>query len=68
MSSVSVPGLKAQLRGRPTLSRYHYATVFVDHFSGIEFVHLHEINDADSSIIEGKLEFEWFANGHGVLI
>jgi len=33
MSSTSVHGLKAQLRGKPTLARYNYATVFVDHFS-----------------------------------
>ena len=33
MSSISVPGLVPQLRGTPTLRRYYYATVFVDHFS-----------------------------------
>ena len=67
MSSTSVPGLQAQLRGKPTLSRYHYATVFVDHFSGLEYVHLHERNDAES-ILAGKVAFERYAHSHNVRI
>ena len=67
MSSTSVPGLKQQLKGKPTLARYHYATVFVDHYSGLEYVHLHENNDGDS-VLTGKLAFERFSHGHGVKI
>jgi len=67
ISSTSAPGLKAQLRGKPTLARYNYATVFVDHFSGLEYVHLHESNDGDS-IIEGKLAFERYSHGFDVKI
>lgn len=67
MSSTSVPGLKQQLRGKPTLARYNYATVFVDHFSGLEYVHLHESNDGDS-IIAAKLAFERYSHGYDVHI
>ena len=49
MNSVSVSGLVPQLRGRALLARYNYATVFVDHFSGFDYVHLHEHNDAKLS-------------------
>ena len=67
MRSTSVPGLIPQLRGRPTLSRYHYVTVFVDHSSGLKYVHLQEFNDADA-IIAGKLAFERFAHSHHVQV
>ena len=67
MSSTSVPGLMQQMKGKPTLARYHYATVFVDHYSGLEYVHLHENNDGDS-VLAGKLAFERFSHGHGVKI
>ena len=36
----STPGLIAQMRGIPTKARYKVATVFVDHFSGLSYVHL----------------------------
>ena len=67
MSSISVPGLVAQLQGTPTLRRYHYATVFVDHFSCFDYVHLHERNTA-AAILEGKLAFERFAASYDVQI
>ena len=65
--SRTVPGLVAQLRGRPTLMRYHYATTFVDHFSDLDYVHLHQRNDADS-ILEAKLAFERYAGSFGVSV
>ena len=67
MSSISVPGLVPQLRGTPSLRRYHYATVFVDHFSRLDYVHLHECNTAEA-ILEGKLAFKRFAASHDVQI
>ena len=36
----NTPGLIAQLKGKLTLQRYKYATVFVDQFSGYTFVYL----------------------------
>ena len=65
--SRNVPGLVAQLRGQPTLVRYHYATTFVDHFSDLDYVHLHQRNDGDS-ILEAKLAFERYAGSFGVSI
>ena len=67
MSSTNVPGLVAQLRGRPTLRRYRYATVFVDHYSRLDYVHLHEYNTA-SEVLDAKLAFERFAASHQVQI
>ena len=67
MSSTSVPGLQAQLQGRPTLSRYHYATVFIDHYSGLKYVHLHERKDAEP-VLAGRLAFERYTNEHNVQI
>ena len=67
MNSRSVAGLIGQLRGKPTLQRYYYATVFVDHKSDLDYVHLHSVNDA-ASVIEGKLAFERFAASHKVTI
>ena len=67
MNSRSLPGLIAQLRGKPTLQRYNYATVFVDHYSNLDYVHLHTTNDAES-VVEGKLAFERFAASHDVRI
>ena len=61
MNSLFVPGQIAQMRGKLTTARYHYATVFVDNFSDIDYVHLHQKNDAQS-VIEGKLAFERFAS------
>ena len=34
------PGYIAHLRGTPTRDRYKVATIFVDHYSGIGYVHL----------------------------
>ena len=67
MSSLSVPGLMPQLRGKPTLRRHNYATIFVDHYSRLDFVHLHERNTA-AAILEAKLAFERFAASHDVHI
>ena len=50
-------GLQAQLCGEPTLSRYHYATVFY-HFLGLEYVHLHENNDAESVLTATTSAFD----------
>lgn len=67
MELTSVLGLIPQLRGTPTLRCYHYATVFVDHFSDLSYVHLHEKKDTDS-ILKAKLAFEQYLGSFGVLI
>jgi hypothetical protein len=63
----NTPGLIAQLRGRPTTKRYMAATVFVDHFSRLSFIHLQKTTSADETI-EGKLKFEAYAASCGVKI
>ena len=60
-------GLIAQLRGRPTTKRYQYATVFVDHFSGLGYVHLQKTASGEETV-EAKKRFEAFAASHGVRI
>ena len=49
------------------MRRFRYATVFVDHFSKLDFVHLHEYNTA-SEILDAKLAFERFAGSYNVKI
>jgi hypothetical protein len=51
------PGLVAQLAGILTTKRYKYATVFVDNFSGMGYVHLQKTQDADESL-EAKVALE----------
>ena len=67
MNSRSVPGLVAQLQGRPSHQRYRYAAVFVDHYSDLDYVHFHHHNDA-ASVIEGKLAFKRFAATYDIQI
>jgi hypothetical protein len=61
------PGLVAQAKGTLTNGRYNYATVFVDQYSGLDYVHLHRTNSGDE-ILAAKLAFEQFALTHGVRI
>jgi hypothetical protein len=66
MESTEV-GFFAQLKGSPTKKRYRYCTVFVDHFSGLHFVHLQIDNSAAETML-AKQAFEKFAAEHGVRI
>jgi len=61
----TTPGLIAQLRGKPTTKRYQAATVFVDQYSGLGFIHLQKTTSADETI-EGKEKFEAYAASCGV--
>ena len=54
-------------RGKPTLQRYMGATIFVDHFSDLTYVHLMTTMNATATV-EAKLAFERFAASHGVII
>ena len=44
-------------RGKPTLQRYVGATIFVDHFSDLTYVHLMTSMDSTATV-EAKLAFE----------
>ena len=56
----STPGLIAQIKGWLTKKRYRVATIFVDHFSGLSYIHLQKSTNADETL-EAKLAFERFA-------
>ena len=62
-----VPGLIAQLRGFLTRRRYNCATVFVDQFSDLSFVHLQESTKTEPTL-EAKNAFEAYAKQHGVAV
>ncbi len=66
MASTEV-GFFAQLKGTLTKKRYKCATIFVDHFSRLHFVHL-QINNFAVQTIAAKRVFKTFAAKHGVRI
>lgn len=61
------PGLMGQSSGNLTRRRYYVATIFVDHFSDLDYVHLQESTSALETI-EAKHAFERFARDRGVTI
>jgi hypothetical protein len=61
------PGLIAQITGTLTTKRYKHATMFVNHYLDLSFVHLQKTTDADETL-EAKKAFEQFAASHGVYI
>lgn len=61
----TVPGLVAQLKGIPTKKRYGAATVFVDHHSGLSYVHLQSSTTAEETL-EAKHAFERYAKSCGI--
>jgi hypothetical protein len=60
-------GFLAQLKGKLTSKRYRAASIFVDHFSRLRFVHLMQDLSSEETI-NGKLAFERFAAKHGMAI
>ena len=61
------PGLIAQLKGIPTTRRYTTATIFVDHFSRLSYVHLQQTTNGEETL-QAKHAFENYAKTHGVSI
>ena len=61
------PGLIAQVTGKLTKRRHSVATIFVDHVSGLDFVHPQESTSAEDTLI-AKQAFERFASRHNVLV
>jgi hypothetical protein len=59
MTSTEV-GFFAQLKGKLTKKRYKCATVFIDHFSRLQFVHL-QLKDESDKTLAAKLAFEQYA-------
>ncbi len=63
----STQGLIGQMRGFLTRQRYTVTTVFVDHFSGLSYVHFQKSTSA-AETVEGKRAFERYAKKHGVTV
>ena len=63
----TVPGLIAQLKGIPTKVCYCTATIFMDHFSRLSYVHLQKSLSSEETV-QAKGAFEAYANTYGVLI
>ncbi len=61
------PGLVGQTTGRLTTSRFRVATIFVDHYSDVDYVHLQESTSAEDTI-EAKRCFERFSLDRGVKV
>eukprot|EP00957_Ditylum_brightwellii_P115034 8774267-Ditylum_brightwellii.AAC.1 len=58
----TVPGFVAQLKGRLTIKRYAAATIFVDHYSRLMYVHL-QYDLSSKHTLEARRAFEiWSAN------
>ena len=62
-----LPGLIGQTIGRLTTSRYRVATIFINHYSDIDYVHVQETTLAKDTL-EAKAQFECFAQDQGVTI
>ncbi len=54
-----------QLKGRLTKKGYKVATVVVDHFSRLRFIHL-QLDTTSEEKMAAKIAFEQFAAEHGV--
>jgi hypothetical protein len=60
-------GFVAQLKGRLTKGRYRVATIFVDHYSRLGYVHLQK-DSTSVETLKAKSAFELFARERGVTI
>ena len=60
-------GLIGQLKGIPTKARFCVATIFVDHYSDLSYVHLQQTTNAEETL-EAKHQFEVYATSHGVTV
>ena len=63
----TTPGFIAQLKGILTRRRYRYATVFVDHFSRVDYV-VPQMSLTSEETVKAKQSFEVWATSHGVKI
>jgi hypothetical protein len=63
----STPGLVAQSKGQSTNKRFTCATVVIDHFSRLSYVHMQETNGAVETLA-AKHAFERYALSHNVTI
>jgi len=62
-----VPDLIGQMTGFITTKRYRYATVFVDHYSGLGYVYLQKQATVEETL-KAKKAFEKYALGCGIKV
>jgi hypothetical protein len=55
----TVPGMVGLIKGVPTQQRYQFATVLVDQFSGLSFIHLQKTSSGEETL-DAKMAFEGF--------
>ena len=55
------------MKGKLTKKRYRCATIFVNHFSRLRFIHL-QTDDSSEETLAAKRAFKTFAAKHGVRI
>ncbi len=60
-------GFIGQLKGIPTTKCFNAATIFVDNYSRLSYIHL-QLNLTSEETMKAKTAFEAFANSHGVHI
>ena len=60
-------GFITRLKGRRTKHRYKYATVFVDHFSDLSYVHLQRSITSEETV-QAKMAFEAYSRSMGVKV
>jgi hypothetical protein len=63
----STPGLVAQAKGKSTKARFTCATIFVDHFSRLTFIHMQTSTNATETLA-AKHAFEFYAASFNVSI
>jgi hypothetical protein len=63
----STPGLIVQLHCIPTVMQYTVATLFIDHYSGLGYIHLQK-STSDQETVEAKQAFKRYTAAHGVHI
>jgi hypothetical protein len=63
----TTPGFIAQLKGILTRRRYRYATIFVDHFSRVDYV-VPQMSLTSEETVKAKHSFEVWAASHGVKV
>ncbi len=66
MTSTEV-GFYTQMKGKLTKKHYRCATVFVDHYSRLRFVHL-QVDNLSVETVAAKRTFETFAAKHSIKI
>ncbi|KAI2489917.1 hypothetical protein MHU86_24671 [Fragilaria crotonensis] len=60
-------GLIGHMKGTPTVQRYRCATIYIDHYSRLSYVHLQRQLTSEETV-QGKVAFEKFCEARGVTV